>query len=211
MNTIRIHKIIPRSIVDGPGTRTVVFFQGCTLACPGCQNFRLWEKDGGYKTRVVDLAETLMNLAGKDGNITISGGEAFQQPAALAELVYELRKHGAGHILVYTGYTWEELHQPLHPARFWLEVILERINILVDGRFIKAQDDPYIIWRGSRNQRPIDVGRSMAVGEVMTLDWDLPEITIDESGNLVMPVGLAGDFSEIGAVKTAPMCGQTRR
>lgn len=207
---IRFNKIIP-SLVDGPGTRTVVFLQGCTLACPGCQNKKLWPADGGHVTTVHDLAQTLINLAGANGNITISGGEPFQQAEALARLVCSLRDNGAGNILIYTGYTWEELHSHLHPNKQWISSVLENIDTLVDGRFIKELDDDLLTWRGSRNQRPIDVCRSMAFGEVFMLDWDLPSIMITESGNMIMPVGLGDDFVSAGNAQSSPMCGQIVR
>lgn len=207
---IRINHIVPNSVVDGPGTRTVVFFQGCTLACPGCQNRALWPADGGIEETVKDVVETIALLSQSTGNITLSGGEIFQQPAALAELVGTLHYVGPRHVIAYTGYTWEELFDVYHPARPWLSVILNYIDVLVDGRFIRDQDDDLIIYRGSRNQRAIDVGETLAKGKVVTLDWDNPEIVIGEDGNLVLPQGLADDF-EMGQVGSHAMCGQVKR
>jgi len=207
---IRIHKIIPSSQVDGPGPRAVVFLQGCTLACPGCQNRKLWPAAGGREVVVAELAETLCLLAYRHGNVTISGGEPFQQPESLARLVRELRYRGARHVVVYTGYAWEELHSPSHPARAYLQEILERVDVLVDGRFVRELDDALITWRGSRNQRAIAVAESRLRGEVVTEDWDSPRVVIGPDGNMLMPIGLEHIFSESGKVERTRMCGQTR-
>lgn len=207
---IRFGMIETTSFVDGPGMRTVLFLKGCTLACPGCQSQHLWPADGGMQVEPNVLASTLALLSSRHRNVTISGGEPFQQAPALAELITELRRAGVKHIQIYTGYTWEELHEETNPAWGYLREILEQIDILVDGRFVKALDDPYITWRGSRNQRPIDVPATLRAGYVVTLDWDHPEIVIGEAGAVVLPIGLAGDFAELGAVENTRMCGQSR-
>jgi anaerobic ribonucleoside-triphosphate reductase activating protein len=207
---IRIHRIIPQSRVDGPGVRTVVFLQGCSLACKGCQNRHIWPADGGHETNTADLAQALTILSGRIGNVTISGGEPFQQPAALAALITDLRKHGTvKHLIVYTGYTWEELHSATHPARPYLSEILQGVDVLVDGRFIAKLDDPMITYRGSRNQRPIDVAESLTVDELVVLDWDHPEVIIGDDGELLLPIGLADVFASMGAVRQSRMCGET--
>lgn len=205
----RISHIEARSLVDGPGTRTVVFFQGCPLACPGCQNKHLWPDAGGRLEDIDELAETVALLAA-NGNVTLSGGDPFHQPKALAHLVTALRKYGGAHIVVYSGYTWEELHQPTHPAYPWLKTILEQIDVLVDGRFVKALDHDFLAYRGSSNQRPIDVVSSLTAGDLVVLDWD-NELQISETGDLVLPLGFARDFADIGSGSRSRMCGETRR
>jgi anaerobic ribonucleoside-triphosphate reductase activating protein len=204
---VNINSIKARSLVDGPGSRSVVFFQGCTIHCPGCQNKKLQPEAGGKILSTSELASTLAFLA-PDGQVTISGGEPFNQPRALAYLVRSLRNLGIQHILVYSGYTWDQLMNPINPAYLWVREVFSRIDVLVDGPFLLAQDDPFITWRGSRNQRPIDVAKSLEIGQVVTLDWDNPEIVIDKNGNLVLPVGLAREFAEIGTVSSSRMCGQ---
>ena len=203
--TARIHKIVPRSYVDGPGCRSVVFFQGCTLACPGCQNRHIWPSEGGQSVDTDDLAETLALLAGESEAVTISGGEPWQQPEALFSLVLELYQRGIDDIVLYTGYTWEEI-QDYFPARFCLLYI----KTLVDGRFIQPLDDPMIAWRGSRNQRPIDVQASLIAGHPVILDWDSPQVVVTPAGNILLPAGLAEAFSTIGAPAPTRMRGQTR-
>lgn len=207
---VRINHIESVSRVDGPGVRTVVFFQGCSLACKGCQSRHLWPAEGGKAVKVADLAESLSLLADHHGNVTISGGEALQQPAALAELVTELRARGVKHIIVYSGYRWEELLDDRHPVNPYLSEILSRIDVLVDGRFEALLDDAFINWRGSRNQRPIDVPATLAAGQVVTLDWDTNRIIITETGDLILPAGLAGMLTGLGEVLPTRMCGSTR-
>lgn len=209
---IRINSIIPRSVVDGPGVRCVLFVQGCTLACPGCQSKKLWPASGGYVTEVKDLAMTLATLSASiDGKVSLSGGEIFQQPAALAELVTELKALGVKHIIAYTGYKWEQLLDIYHPAYPWMKEILERIDVLIDGPFIRELDSDFSVYRGSTNQRPIDVAESLDMGEVVTLDWDSPEIVISRDGDIILPVGLARQLEEIGEVHNTAMCGQVIR
>ena len=198
---IRIHKIVPRSYVDGPGCRSVAFLQGCTLACPGCQNKHIWPADGGTLVETDDLAETLLLLAGESRAVTISGGEPFDQPAALLQLVSVL-KSASAHIVVYTGYVLEALNPFVD--------ILRLIDILVDGPYQREIDDHLIAWRGSRNQRPLDVQASLAAYESVALDWDSPQLIISPAGDVLLPAGLASAFTDLGSPAPTRMCGQTR-
>lgn len=206
---LRIDSIRTGSLVDGPGRRVVLFVQGCSLGCKGCQNDHLWSTNGGRVENVADVANILAMLSvWNNGNVTLSGGEIFQQPAALAELVVSLRALGVSNIVAYSGYTWEELHDPHHPAAPFLKGILENINILVDGRFIARRDDPLIYWRGSRNQRPIDVQRTLKQDQLVILDWDNPVVSIDQNGGILFPVGLTHYFDDIGQVRITRRCGE---
>jgi anaerobic ribonucleoside-triphosphate reductase activating protein len=209
---INIHSFVDYSLVDGPGARAVVFFQGCSLACPGCQNQHLWPADAGRRLSVFAVASQLVHdsiFSNSHGNVTITGGEPFQQPAELAELVYRLRSFGVKNILVYTGYTWEELVDPSHPAGPWMKAILAYIDVLVDGRFEQGRDDPLIAWRGSRNQRPIDVQESICQGHPVILNWDHPEIVLAPCGDAYVPTGLARDLAVLGEIKPTRRCGET--
>lgn len=205
---VKINKIVEKSYVDGPGQRTVVFFQGCPIHCKGCQNQALWSFEGGISYDEEQLAKKLAHVA-TTGKITISGGEPFAQPASLAKLVYYLKKEGVQDIIVYSGYTWETIINPVSPAFLWVISILENVDVLVDGQFDAKQDDPFITYRGSRNQRPIDVHATLETGSVVILDWDEPEVVITQDGIAVLPAGLAPVFAEIGHVDKSRMCGQT--
>lgn len=207
---INIHKIEASSFVDGPGQRAVLFVQGCTLACPGCQSRHTWPLDSGRLEDVNDVAQTLASLADSNGgNVTISGGEIMLQADAIASLVIRLRQLGVEHIVAYTGFTWENLHLPGHPAQPYLDTILSGIDVLVDGPFIKAQDDDFITYRGSRNQRVIDTLASMILGELVVVDWD-NEIQISPDGALIMPIGFSKIMSELGNPERSRMCGESR-
>lgn len=213
--TVRINRIVADSYVDGPGRRVAVFFQGCTVGCPGCQNRALWPRAGGEVVAVADLAARL--LAGCDRacpersrraghrNITISGGEPFEQPAALAALTRLLKSAGA-HLIVYTGHTYEALAQ--NPAT---AEALADIDILVDGPYIIGQDSPTMQYRGSRNQRPIDLTATRREGRLVTLDWDRPEIIITHDGRILASGPLAEVLAGWGLGEAVPgrRCGQT--
>ncbi len=205
--TVRINRIVVDSYVDGPGRRVVVFFQGCSIGCPGCQNRALWPLAGGEVVTVADLASRLLAECDRAGhrNVTISGGEPFEQPAALAELVRRLKAAGA-HLIVYTGNVYEVLAR--NPAA---ADALAHIDILVDGPYIVKQDSPDMQYRGSRNQRPIDLGATRREGKVVTLDWDTLEITITHDGRLLATGPMAGMLAGWGLGETGPArrCGQT--
>lgn len=207
---IRYSHMLADSYVDGPGRRAVIFFQGCPLACSGCQNTQLWPAEGGKVADHHELAAALVELAGPAGNITISGGEPFSQPAGLAFLVRQLRQYGARHILIYSGYTFEQLINPLSGAYLWVKEILSRIDILVDGPFVKSQDHNLINWRGSANQRPIDVPASLQAERLVILDWDAPRILVTPQGAILAPIGMQPVLDSVGAVQSTRRCGQTK-
>lgn len=96
-----------------------------------------------------------------------------------------------------SGHTWETL-SGINPAWFSTQRALDYIDVLVDGPFVRELDDPYIAYRGSRNQRSIDVQATRRTGEIVTLDWSNPEIVLTGNGDLFMPVGLAAEMAEIG-------------
>lgn len=205
---IRYSQIKTGSVVDGPGTRTVLFLQGCTIGCPGCQNAHLWPADGGHLEDVNEIAKTIAALS-PHGNLTISGGEPFQQTASLTCLLYALHREGIKHIIIYTGYTWEVLCSK-RSDNFLVLKAMAQIDVLVDGPFIRAQDHNLINWRGSANQRPIDVPKTLATGNLVLLDWDAPVLTIGEDGSVVMPIGMADVMDDLGTVEKTRMCGQTK-
>lgn len=201
---MQINHIEAASRVDGPGERVVLFVQGCPIHCRGCQSKKTWNPKAGRAEDVTDIAQTLAALAARHGNVTLSGGEVFAQPQALAQLVTELKALGVKNIVVYSGYTWDQLLSHIHPAYPYLREILTRIDVLVDGPYIKDLDDDLITWRGSRNQRPIDVPTSLVNGLPVVLDWDAPRVIIRPDGSLLLPVGL--DLE--GEAMPTRMCGQ---
>lgn len=155
MTALRIAGTIGESIVDGPGIRYVLFTQGCPHGCPGCHNPQTHDFAGG-KEATVDtlLADITKNPFVKA--VTLSGGEPFCQPAALAQLAAPLKEKGY-HLMCYTGYTFEQLLQK-EDAR----PLLEQLDLLVDGPFVADRKNIELKFRGSDNQRVLDVPASLA-------------------------------------------------
>lgn len=209
LETIRYDKIIFGSEVDGPGRRVVLFMQGCPIRCAGCQSPHLWDGAGGREAPVAEIAAQLLasNLP-----ITISGGEPFFQPEALATLVAELRGGDpAAHILVYSGHTVEQL---LNRGRYIPEIrqVLNTADVLVDGPYIAARDHDGTQWRGSDNQRPIDLAATRAAHwrTIVTLDWDTPTLIISQDGNLLAAADYADLFLDLGSEVESRRCGQSK-
>ncbi len=164
---IRIFGTVEDSIVDGPGLRYSVFVQGCPHHCPGCHNPESHDFNGG---RLADTADLLLPMKKNpllDG-LTLSGGEPMCQHEACAELAAAAH---AAHLNVwcYTGYTWEALLQEADPARM---ALLHQVDVLVEGPFILAERSLELKYCGSRNQRLVDVQKSLAAGEIVR--WQPP-------------------------------------
>jgi anaerobic ribonucleoside-triphosphate reductase activating protein len=169
MPQLRIAGIVPESVVDGPGFRYTVFTQGCRHNCPGCHNPQTHDFGGGHLVDTDDLlAEMLEDPLIK--GMTFSGGDPFEQPAPLADLAR--KAHGKGKdIMVYTGYTFEQLLERAKedPAT---DALLRQTDILIDGPFILAQRNLELRFRGSDNQRVIDVPKSLECGEIVTFEFE---------------------------------------
>lgn len=150
----------PNSVVDGPGVRYAIFFQGCLRHCEGCHNQESWPVLGGERA---DTDKLLKEIAADPllTGITLSGGEPFLQPLAALYLVKEAHKRGLN-VWCYTGYLWEDI-------LCWNDSraeLLREVDILVDGPFKMAEKSLELKWRGSANQRLIDVKKSLEKGEV---------------------------------------------
>ncbi len=160
MSTLRIAGAIPESIVDGPGIRYVLFTQGCPHGCPGCQNPETHDFAGGTETTVADV---LANIAKNPfvKAVTLSGGDPLSQPAPLAELAAALKKRGY-HLMCYTGFTCEALLASADPA---VRALLEQLDLLVDGPFLQAERDIGLRFRGSANQRILDMPATLAANQ----------------------------------------------
>jgi anaerobic ribonucleoside-triphosphate reductase activating protein len=159
---LRLNGMVYESVVDGPGLRDVVFVQGCPHRCAGCQNPGSWDFDGGTE---VDIADVLVSLPSSPlvSGITFSGGEPFCQAAALVEVARQVKARGLD-LWVYTGYTWEELLAHQDPA---VKRLLVLADVVIDGRFVQAEADLALPFRGSRNQRLIDVKKSLSTGRIV--------------------------------------------
>lgn len=154
---LRISGIIPESIVDGPGFRYVIFTQGCPHHCPGCHNPQTHDFDGGdliYREKGEKILQEIQEntlLAG----VTFSGGEPFCQPAPLAEIAREIHALGKN-VFTYTGYTYEKLCE-IAKKNTAVAELLRETDTLVDGPYIEALRDLDLQFRGSSNQRILDL------------------------------------------------------
>lgn len=161
-NTIRLAGVVRESIVDGPGLRFTVFCQGCPHGCEGCHNPATHDFEGGYDCEISKIIAAVDENPLLDG-VTFSGGEPMCQPEAFTVLAEELKKRNLN-IMVYTGYTYEELLR-LAETRPAVGKLLELTDYLVDGRFILAQRDLTLPFRGSTNQRILDMKQTFAAGK----------------------------------------------
>ena len=147
------------SIVDGPGLRAVIWTQGCNHNCKGCQNPQTHDLCGGYEADTDDIAKNIQKLKLHRG-VTLSGGEPFMQSEALIEVAKVCKANNLD-VWAYTGYTFEELVDKKNPSYFNNLNLLRNIDVLVDGRFIEAKRDISLKFRGSSNQRIIDVKKTL--------------------------------------------------
>ena len=175
---MRIANWISDSIVDGPGLRLTVFTQGCPHRCPGCHNPETWDPAGG---REVPLEELEALLAGNPllQGLTLSGGEPYLQAGDCASLARRARRRGLD-VWTYTGYRYEDL---VEAGRADWEALLAATDVLVDGPFLQAQKSYAALFRGSDNQRLIDLRQTRAAGQVVL--WTRPDplrhFTVPES------------------------------
>ena len=153
--------IVSDSIVDGPGIRTTIFSQGCPHHCKGCHNPETWAFGCGTQVPVEAIVDIVKSNPLCRG-VTFSGGEPFSQAAGFAKLAKLLKEKGY-EVASYSGFTFEELLEGSEEQKN----LLENIDILIDGRFILAEKSLEIAFRGSRNQRILDVRKSLAEGRAV--------------------------------------------
>lgn len=164
---IRIAGAARESIVDGPGLRFTVFTQGCKHHCPGCHNPQTHDFEGGNVVSIDSLIEQIKKNPLLDG-ITLSGGEPFEQAAACSELAHRVHAMKL-HVMTYSGYTFEEIVEGFTDKPDWKE-LLQETDILVDGRFESSRKNILLRFRGSENQRLIDVKKSLKEGRIVPAD-----------------------------------------
>lgn len=164
---IRIAGTVQDSIVDGPGLRYVVFTQGCPHRCEGCHNPETHDFSGGRLTDTDALYDECVENPLTRG-VTFSGGEPFCQAQALYILGERLKQRGL-HLMAYSGWTFEQLLEKSQKEEYTRK-LLSILDILVDGSFELAKRSLMLTYRGSENQRIIDVPKSLAAGEAVLLD-----------------------------------------
>ena len=175
---MKIAQTVQDSIVDGPGLRFTVFTQGCPHHCPGCHNPATHDPAGGREVPVEELAAHMASNPATQG-LTLSGGDPFQQADECAALARLAHRQGRD-VWTYTGYTYESLLAEGDPARLEL---LAQTDVLVDGPFVQAQKSYAALFRGSSNQRLIDLNKTRQTGQVVL--WQRPDplahFTVPES------------------------------
>lgn len=153
-------------MVDGPGFRTSIYCAGCRHKCPGCHNPQSWDFDGGHAMTTEDIMRVIE--ADPYANVTFSGGDPMYQPEGFTELARTIKSRTKKDIWCYTGFTIEVLMT--NPRQ---RALLEYIDVLVDGPFVMSQRDETLSFRGSRNQRIIDVPASLKAGSAVTYNYDM--------------------------------------
>lgn len=161
---LRIAGTVGESVVDGPGLRFVIFAQGCGHRCKGCHNPDTWDPSGGTIIEAEDLLDQI-KAAKLIKGVTFSGGEPFLQAEPLAWLGREVKKLGLD-VITFTGYTWEKLLELSRedPA---VRGLLQTSDFIVDGPFVLEKRDLELPFRGSSNQRVIDVAKTIKSGEII--------------------------------------------
>ena len=160
---LNLSGLVSDSIVDGPGIRVCVFSQGCPHHCPGCHNPETWEFGCGTD---VDEEQILDIIRGNPlcRGVTFSGGEPFAQAEGFARLAKMLKELGY-EVASYTGYTFEQLLQ----GNKQQQQLLQSIDVLIDGPFVIAEKSLELSFRGSRNQRILNVPASLAAGQAVLM------------------------------------------
>ena len=158
--TIRILNILHDTTVDGPGFRTSIYCAGCRHHCPGCHNPESWDFSAGYEVETDQLMQEIK--ADPFADVTFTGGDPFFQAEGFAELARRIKTETTKTIWCYTGFLYEHL---LEQPRY--RTLLEQLDVLVDGPFIMAQRNEDLLFRGSANQRLIDVQASLKAGTVV--------------------------------------------
>lgn len=148
--------IIRGTTVDGPGFRTSIYLAGCRHACPGCHNQQSWNPDGGEIMTDDDILEVVDE---EDFDVTLSGGDPLFNPESTKHLVDLLAERGRK-VWIYTGFTWERI-----VADDMLMDAVRNAAVVVDGPFIERLKDPDLPFRGSSNQRLINVAASLSSGK----------------------------------------------
>ncbi len=157
---LRVIDIVRGTTVDGRGFRTSIYLAGCTHACPGCHNPESWSFDAG---REMSLEEIMEIVEEEDFNVTLTGGDPMCSAARVLPLARAIKSAGKT-LWIYTGYHWEELMAD--PDMRELAALAE---VVVDGPFELSKRDTDLLFRGSANQRLIDVALTLSAGQ--PVEW----------------------------------------
>lgn len=155
---MRVVDIVDGTSVDGPGLRTTIYFAGCNHHCPGCHNPHTWNFDAGIE---MSRQEIIDRIVENDFDVTFSGGDPMYQSSDILPLARQIKSLGKT-IWCYTGFLFEEILSSPE-----MSSLLPYIDVVVDGQFIESLKDTDLIFRGSSNQRIIDVRATLASGNIV--------------------------------------------
>ena len=173
---LRVIDIVAGTSVDGPHLRTSIYLAGCTHHCPGCHNPQSWDPSGGHLVAIDDLLDIIVR---EEMPVTLSGGDPLFQAEGVAALTAAIKQYfkngspsfrrgwGEDSIWLYTGYRWEQI-----VATPRLLDAVRNVDVVVDGPFVQSLRDTTLLFRGSSNQRIIDVAASLASGSAIPLSLD---------------------------------------
>ena len=164
--SVSIAGVKKHTTVNGPGVRYTVFMQGCEHGCKGCHNPETHDLGGGEEVSVKELIDDILATKYIDG-VTLSGGDPLLQAEQCRDIVEALKSNGLD-IWLYSGFTFDEV--AAGKAGEAAREVLDFIDVMVDGRFIESLKSEEHIWRGSSNQRLIDVRKSLDAGEIISFD-----------------------------------------
>lgn len=165
---IRLSGIAYESLVNGPGMRRVFFSQGCKHNCRGCFNQDTHDFSGGEDRNMDELIEDVLGNPMLKG-VTFSGGDPFERAEEFAYMAKEFKKSGLN-VWSFTGYTFEYILENINERGGW-KSLLENIDVLVDGRFDETKMQDGLKYRGSTNQRIINVQESLKKEEIVTIEY----------------------------------------
>lgn len=168
---LRIAGTVKDSIVDGPGIRYVIFTQGCPHHCQGCHNPQTHDFAAGQDADVEKIVSEIFGNPILSG-VTFSGGEPFCQAEALVPIAETIKKNGK-HLMIYTGYLLEHLHKMENEG---VKRLLQLADVIVDGPFVLEEKNLTLSYRGSENQRVIDMVKTRATGEVVLYRSDYDDL-----------------------------------
>ncbi|MDE6255311.1 MAG: anaerobic ribonucleoside-triphosphate reductase activating protein [Muribaculaceae bacterium] len=161
-DSIKILDIIRGTTVDGPGFRTSIYFAGCRHECHGCHNPSSWDFEAGIPYTIDKLMQIIEE---EDFDVTLSGGDPLYHPKFVKELIERI--HHSGHdVWIYTGFRWEEIIESEE-----LFEAAKEADVIVDSPFILALRDTDLLFRGSSNQRIIDVKKTVSHKDGSILLW----------------------------------------
>lgn len=162
LKTLRIAGTVKDSIVDGPGLRYVIFTQGCPHGCPGCHNPETHDFHGGKEANINEILDEIFGNPILSG-VTFSGGEPFCQPEGLLSIAEKIKEKNI-HLMIFTGYLLEQLQKMESAA---VKRLLELADVIVDGPFVLEQRNLTLSYRGSENQRVIDMVKTRQSGAIV--------------------------------------------